>query len=105
MKPVNYVWTADRFRRHVIEGLPEDQYFVTGTVTEPGECYYTVPVDQDRDCMHLCMDATVGYDLNVFADNGIEALENANFSVLSTITVPEEFLSVAALDAVNEEEK
>jgi hypothetical protein len=49
------------------------------------------------------MDATIGYDLNVFADNGIEALENANFSVLSTITVPEEFLSVAALDAVNEE--
>lgn len=103
MKPVNYVWTADQFQTRLVEPLPEDQYFVTGTVTEPSECYYTVPVDQEKDCMHLCMDTTVGYDLSVFAGQGIEAIQNAKFPVWSTLAVPEEYLSAEALDAVNEE--
>ncbi|WP_277543712.1 hypothetical protein [Haloarcula laminariae] len=103
MKPVNYVWTASQFEGQLVDTLPEDHYFVTGTVTEPGECYYTVPVDQERECMHLCMDATVGYDLSVFAGQGIEAMQNAKFPVWSTVAVPKAYLSDTALDAVSDE--
>jgi hypothetical protein len=103
MKPANYVWTADDFQTTLIDTLPENRYFVTGTVTNPPECYHTVPVDQKRDCMHLCMDATVGYDLDIFAGNGISAINDANFAVWSTIVVPEESLSTTALNTITKD--
>jgi len=86
-----------------INSIPDNQYFVTGGIRDTTEIYHTAPVRKEHDRMYLCMDATVQYELDVFAGNGIDAMDNARFALWSMILVPEEYLSDTALNLDSEE--
>jgi len=86
-----------------IDYLSDDLHLVVGGIRDTTEIYHTAPVRKKHDCMHLCVDATVQYDLDVFAGNGIDAMDNAGFTLWSAILVPEEHLSDMALSVGSEE--
>lgn len=86
-----------------INRSPDDIRLVVGGIRDTTEIYHTAPVRKEHDSMYLCMDATVQYELDVFAGDGIDAMDNARFGLWSAILVPEEYLSDMALGVGSEE--
>lgn len=94
MPDKNYLYSPEKFREQLEETdeSTHDRVYITGRPLGPIEYHFR----QGDDGMHLCMDVTIGFDVEMFSGSGIEAMTEAQFPWWLVSAVPRDRLSADA---------